>query len=159
MVAGIPAPFGNVVPLDSKRKVPNLSALGVPYSKALTYELVESGKRISDAINQKIADHGWWEIRSKFMAFQIQDGTTDGVLYDTKRDAVRHQRNEFQAAYLCMRGLAHGANPRECAVMLKFHRDMYDRGFRMPDPDAVNGGRDVVMQAWMRDAYKRRMGI
>lgn len=158
MVAGIPAPFGDV-PILNRPKVPNLSALGVPYSKALTFELVESGKRISDTINQVIADHGWWEIRSKFLAFRISDGQWDGAIYDTKRDAVRHQSNEFQAMYLCMRGLGHGANPRECAVFLKYNRDLYDRGFRMPDPDAVNGGRDIVMQAWQRDSYRRRMGL
>lgn len=156
---GIPAPFGNDNLPILRPKTPNLSALGVPYSKALTYELVESGKRVSDAINQVIADHGWWEIRSKWLAFRLSDGRWDGVIYDTKRDAVRHQSNEFQAAYICLRGLAMGSKPRDAAVFLKYNRDLYDRGFRMPDPDDVSGGRDVVMQAWQRDRYKRAMGI
>jgi hypothetical protein len=154
--------FGEIVKqlrdVEKKQGI-NLSAFGVPYSRQLTYELVEAGKRVSDTLNQKLHDYGWWEIKRKFMAFRLQDGTTDGVLYDTKRDAVRGQSNEFHCAYIRFVGLAQGAQPRECAVFLKYNRDLYDKGFRMPDPDDVAGGRDIIMTAQLRDNYKRILGI
>jgi hypothetical protein len=154
--------FGSIVEqlkdIEKKSHV-DLSAFGVPYSRQLTYELVEAGKRVSDSLNQKLHDFGWWEIKRKWMAFRLQDGTSDGVMYDTKRDAVRHQANEFHCAYIRFVGLASGANPRECAVFLKYNRDLYSKGFRMPDPDDVAGGRDVIMTAQLRDNYKRILGI
>jgi hypothetical protein len=29
--------------------------------------------------------------------------------------------------------------------MLAYHRGAYDAGFRLPDPDALHGGRDLIM--------------
>src|SRR5215469_453019 len=141
----------------------DLSAFGVPYSKQLTVDLVEAGKRIADALNQKLTDYGYWMIKTRWMAFSLQDGTAaggkGGDLYDNKRDAVRHQSNEFQWAYICFIHLGHGADPRECAVFLKFTRDAYNRGMRLPDPDNIHGGAELIMTTRWRDAYRRRLGI
>lgn len=39
-------------------------------------------------------------------------------------------------------------------LFLKFNRDAYDAGFRLPDPDEVNGGRQVLMTTKLRDYYR-----
>lgn len=111
---------------------------------------MDAGRRISDALNTYInglAKTHWFELRSKWMAFRLSDGSSDGVLYDTKRDAVRHQADEFLCAYISFANLAGGASPHECAIFLNFTRDAYDAGMRLPDPDDVNGGRDVAPTA------------
>lgn len=130
----------------------------IPYSSNIDSDLWDAGQRISDAINQKIADHGWWDIRNKFMAFALADGHTDGVLYDTKRDAVRHQKNnEKQYVFVTFRSLGGGARPKDCAILVKFNRDLYKAGYRMPDPDDVNGGPTPIMTARWNDFYNGRL--
>ncbi len=127
----------------------------IPYSKNISVELFDAGRRAADAINKHIHNQGWWEIRHKWIAIRIADGTSDGVLYDTKRDAVRHQHDEFTCAYLCYKGLAQGAKDTDAAILIKFHRDMYKAGFRMPDRDNRFGGPDAVMSTQRNDWYRR----
>lgn len=118
---------------------------------------MDAGKRISDALNVYVTGLGlthWRELRSKWMAFRLSDGTSDGVLYDSKRDAVAHQMNEFQCVYISFANLAGGAKPMDCALFLNFTRDAYDAGFRLPDPDDVNGGRDLAPTAGQMDAAR-----
>jgi hypothetical protein len=85
-------------------------------------------------------------IHSPYLAIRLSDGGSDQTLYDTKRDAVRHQLDETQCAYFSFRESPNGfGSPRDAAVFLAFHRLAYDRGFRLPDPDDRHGGHDLVM--------------
>jgi len=115
-----------------------------------------AAKRMSDALNTYI--HGLrehlFELRDKWMAFRLSDGTSDGVLYDSKRDAVRHQDDEFRCAYISFRNILGGASPQECVRVLNFTRDAYDAGFRLADPDDVHGGPDVAPTTAQMDAQQ-----
>jgi hypothetical protein len=106
----------------------------------------DAAKRVSDAVNLHMlaADAGWaWDnVRGKFMAFALADGKSDGVLYDSKRDAVRHQSDEFLCMYLKLH--AGGMSICEAEIMLKIHRQAYSNGFRLADPDSKSGGRDII---------------
>lgn len=115
----------------------------------------DSGARASDVINEKIAHQGWWEIKNQWMAFKLEDGSSDGVLYDKRLDAVRHQRFEAQCVYICFRGLGpNGSSHRDMAIMIMFAKAAYKAGFRMTDPDAPNGGQDAVMTTAQHDYQK-----
>lgn len=128
----------------------------IPYSKNINGELYDAGKRAADAINKAIAKQGWWEIRHRWIAIRLSDGDSDGVIYDTKQDAIRGQHNnEFTCAYLRFGNLSGGATARECAIMIKFHRDMYKAGFRMPDRDSRFGGPEAVMSTQRHDWYRQ----
>lgn len=87
----------------------------------------------------------WDELKDKWMAIRLSDGGYDGSLYDSKRDAVRRQSDEFLCAYLCFRNMMSGVTPREMEIFLKWNRDAYDAGFRLPDPDDICGGPEVIM--------------
>lgn len=117
-------------------------------------EYSDAAKRASDNINAYITFVPWDELKHKWMAIRLSDGGYDGTLYDSKRDAVRHQSNEFQCAYVAFKNLMQGARPAEMELFLKFNRDAYDAGFRLPDPDARNGGPEVLMTSALRDYYK-----
>ena len=91
-----------------------------------------------------VAQEPWW-LKDKWLAVNLQDGSTDGTLYDTKREAVRHQLDEFMCAYFCFRNCLGGITPKEAMIWLDWVRKAYDAGFRMPDPDAQHGGKDVFM--------------
>jgi hypothetical protein len=114
----------------------------------------DSAKRASDILNGYIAFVPFDELKHKWVAIRLADGGSDGQLYDSKRDAVRGQLDEFLCAYICFRNILSGSSPRDMELFLKFNRDAYDAGFRLPDPDEVNGGRQVLMTTKLRDYYR-----
>lgn len=103
----------------------------------------DAAKRASDIINSYLAFVPWDEIKHKWVAIRLSDGGSDGTLYDSKRDAVRHQSDEFLCAYVSYRNMMQGCSPHEMQAFLDFNRKAYDSGFRLPDPDAQSGGPDL----------------
>jgi hypothetical protein len=43
-------------------------------------------------------------------------------------------------------------------VFLRFNRDAYDAGFRMPDPDSQTGGPEVLVTTQQMDYYRNQIG-
>lgn len=107
------------------------------------------------SVNAMLTFHDPFELRNKWMAFRLRDGSGDGVIYDSKQDAVRHQLDERLCAYLCFRNCLGGTTQQECEVFLKFNRDLYDAGGRMPDPDDITGGPDPFLSTYGNDVYRR----
>jgi hypothetical protein len=128
-------------------------------STDITPDLLECGKRMSDVLNLHLNFHDRDELLHKWVAFKLQDGSSDGVLYDSKRDAVRHQFSEFHCAYISFRNLGGGTNPKDCAIFLQFTRDAYDAGMRLPDPDDASGGPDAIVTTGQRDWIKHRINL
>jgi len=88
----------------------------------------DAAKRISDAINLALIFKGYDECRHGWMAFALADGSTDHTVYPSKKEAVKHQSNEYHYYYLCLEGCLAGANPRDCGLLLEFYRDAADSG-------------------------------
>jgi hypothetical protein len=97
-------------------------------------------KRAADIINSYFAYVQWWDLKDKWLAIRLSDGGSDGVLYENKRDAVRHQLDEYLCAYVCFRNLMGGITPLEAKRYMDYSRMLYDGGARLPDPDDINGG-------------------
>jgi hypothetical protein len=104
----------------------------------------DEARRMADEVNLHYAAIGWDAI-GKTVAIRLSDGGSDHVLYDNKRDAVRHQLNEFQCAYIRIQRDTIGVC--EAQIMLTFHRQAYDNGFRLADPDSKTGGRDHLLSS------------
>jgi len=121
-------------------------------------KLKDCAKRACDIVNAYYTTVEWVDLKDKFVAIRLEDGGSDGVLYDNKRDAVRHQRNEQQCAYVCFRNLGPtGARPREMAIYLQYNREAYDNGFRLTDPDDSRGGPQLLPTANLADTFRRRV--
>lgn len=117
-------------------------------------DIEDAGKRMADVLNLHITFGKPEDIRDKYVAISLADGRSDGVLYDTKRDAVKHQAFEQQYYYAAFRGInPGGVNPYECAVVLQFQRDAYAAGIRLTDPDDKLGGRQAIMSSTDRADY------
>lgn len=115
-------------------------------------QLYDAAMRITDVINERRSNCNWDELQSKCMAFKLEDGTGDGILYDNKRDAVRHQHgNEKQYVYIYFRNLAGGANAREIAIHLAFVRKAYQAGMNLVDPDDQFGGKEPILTTGVAD--------
>ena len=113
--------------------------------------ITDAAKRMSDMINGCITFYGAWEIRNKWMAFALQDGRSDGVLYDTKQAAVKHVSNENYYAFFCFRGALGGSNPKDCQLFLDINRHAYEHGNRLADPDDRTGGGDLIVSTHAYD--------
>lgn len=94
----------------------------------------DAGKAASDAINMHVAALGVSGAVGKWVAIRLSDGGSDGVLYDLKADAVRHQLHEMLCTYVCIP--PGGSTPEDMTRFLAITRNLYDNGFRMSDPDA-----------------------
>lgn len=119
--------------------------------------LLDAAKRAADTINGQLALCRPWYLSNKWMAFRLSDGSSDGVLYDSKRDAVKHQSDEFLCFYVSFRNCAMGTNAREVAMWLVMHRQAYDKGYRFVDPDHAYGGASVLLTTPLRDLLHAEM--
>jgi hypothetical protein len=114
--------------------------------------LRDAAKRASEAYNlHRVADpHG--SVR-KWLSIKLQDGSCDGVLYDSKAEAVRHVSDERFYAFVQV-----GPWPfteKEAAIFLKKNRLLYEKGVHMADPDHKAGGMDFIPRLTAEDEYRR----
>jgi hypothetical protein len=115
----------------------------------------DAAKRIYDTYHlHRTAD--LYGATGKWFACALADGTTDGELYDTKSDCIRHQHhNEQFYAYVQITP----ANMSKCSaeIFLGITRRLYDAGMRMADPDHREGGHQLITRVSVEDqlAYLR----
>lgn len=91
----------------------------------------DAAKRIADIYSlHRLADPygniGFW------IACALADGQSDMVLYETKRDAIRHQHHN-ENWYTFIQIVPSSMTPCEAEVMLKVARMAYDKGWRITD--------------------------
>jgi hypothetical protein len=89
----------------------------------------DAARRVSDLVSFHVTfgNSGRW------VAVRLLDGGSDGVLYDLKADAVRHQLHETLCAYIKIP--PDGMTPRAAERFLDLNRLIYDAGYRISDPD------------------------
>lgn len=117
-------------------------------------DLVDSAKRAADIINEIRPTLEWSQLKRSWIAIRLSDGGYDGTVYETRRAAIQHQRNEFTCAYFNFLGAAYGGiSAWDMGKWLQFHRSAYAAGFRLPDPDDVkrDGGKQAIMTSAQSD--------
>lgn len=87
----------------------------------------DAARRMADAVNLHLAAVGLAAV-GKWVACRMSDGVSDGVLYDTRREAVAHQFHEQFCAYVHVP--VTGMTPRQAENYLAFTRQCYDNGIR-----------------------------
>lgn len=93
----------------------------------------EAAYRMSDTIALHLAANSdIMNAVGKWAAFRLSDGSSDGILYDAREDAIRHQFHELQCCYVCIP--LTGMSPRDALSFLQTHRKLYDAGFKLTDP-------------------------
>lgn len=100
------------------------------HSMSAGMPVTDDGRRLSDAVTLAILAGG----RGAWIAARLSDGGTDGQIYDTRTDAIRHQLHEDQCAYIRV-PLAGDMPPIEATAYLDFNRRRLAAGFRMVDPE------------------------
>lgn len=74
----------------------------------------------------------------RYCAIRLSDGGSDGAVYDTRAEAIRHQLHERQCAYVKIP--ADDMSPAAAASYLRTVRGLYDAGVPLADPD-----REIMM--------------
>jgi hypothetical protein len=97
----------------------------------------DAAHRMSDIINSLMTFNQPWAIRNCWIAVRLADGGFDNNIYATREEAINHQADERFCAYAYLGTfVGSAAKPLDCAIFLKYHRDAYDAGMRLHEPDA-----------------------
>src|SRR5262249_33674055 len=90
-------------------------------------------KRLCDSINMHaiIGNAGRWA------AYKIQDCSTDNVAYPNRKEAVRMLWPNHDY-YLYLQIPPDGCQLDQAETYLRYNRFLYERGWRMPDPDDID---------------------
>jgi hypothetical protein len=107
----------------------------------------DEAKRMADVISL----HMLAGQMGKWCAIRLSDGGSDGVAYDTRADAIRHQLHESLCCYVPI--FADRADPDKAWAALRFARWAYDNGMRIfdhTDPDPVMPIRSESLAALLR---------
>lgn len=129
----------------NKRAVADNETVTIVVKPPVHYgEPPDYAKRASDIINGYRTWMKWEELQHKWVAIRLEDGGSDGTLYDSLRDAKFHQGIFHQRwAYISYRNLVGGTNPHEMWRHIDFTRMAYDAGMRLPDPEDVRRDREL----------------
>ena len=100
----------------------------------------DAAKRMADIVMQAWTDDGWDSV-GKWMGFNLGTGDSDKELYARKQDCIRHN-SEFKHCFIRLHPA--GMSACEAEIMLKFHRDASNTGFRLADPEKKSGGPDII---------------
>ena len=109
----------------------------------------DAAKRLSDTYRLHRLAAGYDAI-GQWFAVRLADGSSDGVLYETKRDAVRHQHHDEQFYAFVSIG-PWDTDVCEAEAFIEMNRSLYDAGLRLSDPDHARGGREVIQRATRED--------
>jgi len=121
--------------------LPNFSLL------TASREDYDAAHRLSDIMRGVATDYTPEELFHGWLAIRLSDGNYDGTLYDNRAAAVQHQSNPYHYAYVSTRHAVTGMSPQDAHAFLTYNRMAYNAGFRLPDPDHHNGGKDLIMPA------------
>lgn len=97
--------------------------------------VTDAARRMSDLVNLMITCKSWDELQNGYMAFRLDNGSSDGVLYDSKQTAAKFT-DDKRHAYFCFRQAMGGANARDCQIFLDLNRYAADNGVPMAEPYA-----------------------
>jgi len=84
----------------------------------------DAAKRMSDTVNALVVFTPWDLLVRSCMAFRLDDGTTDGVLYPDRNTALRFQLRPCCVLYF--RRCATGASPLDMHLFMEMARQAYE---------------------------------
>jgi hypothetical protein len=113
-----------------------------------TEEEWSAAQRLCDAVNLQLQVHGA-EAHGKYVAVKLADGRGDGVLYDTRRDATRHQSDPWCFYVKVNVG---GIQPREAWTVLMYARQAKRAGIVFTEEEVILPHRLELGGGWVERA-------
>lgn len=106
-------------------------------NEEIPQELIDAANRMRDAVNLHVAvANTTGERLAGFVAIKLEDGRSDGTLYETRRDAVRHTANRGRGWFYAKVG-ADTMPLREAIIVLQMARKAFANGVVFAEEDPV----------------------
>lgn len=103
--------------------------------------VTDDAKRVHEALNLAVV-FSPWDVRSHgWMAFALQDGSTDHVIYPSRQDAIAHVSDEHRFFFVSLRSCPTGMPAKDAQLLLEVHREAADAGLGFTEPQAP----DIIM--------------
>lgn len=83
----------------------------------------DPARRMSDTVNLHITCNNVWDLNDKWVAFRLQDGTSDGAVYDSKDHAIAHQPVPDRCCFFTFRNAMGGVTPKDMQIWLEMERN------------------------------------
>lgn len=114
-----------------------MSAPGIDFDE-ITPEEWDAARRMAEAVNLHVMasrEHRHQRSTPPFIAIDLADGRCpDGTLYDTRRDAVRHQTSDYR--FFVKIGPA-TMSDREALIVLMYARRAHKAGYIFAEEEPV----------------------
>jgi hypothetical protein len=114
----------------------------------------DAAKRVFDTYHLHRSAVGIYDVIGKWFASSLNDGSTDGVLYDSRPDAIRHQHHN-EKWFTFVQVSQYNMTVCSAEVMLgiarKFDASLMDR-------DSRGGGRQLIARATWEDQLAQMCG-
>lgn len=135
---------------------------GCDWARPSTGGHTDAARRVKDTYNlHRTAGIAFGTDRNlnKIFAVALSDGTGDGVLYDTRSDAIWHQHhNEKYYAYLRIERYVMSLCDAES--ILKMHREAYDAGLTFIDrDDAFINSHEIIPRLTAEDNSRQQRAL
>jgi hypothetical protein len=98
--------------------------------------ITDAAKRIHDALQLAVVFSPWEVRQTGWMAFALQDGSTDHVIYPSRKDAIAHVSDEYRYFFVSLRSCPVGMPERDAQLVLEMHREASDAGLGFTEPQA-----------------------
>jgi hypothetical protein len=96
--------------------------------------ITDAARRMTDAVTLAIMSNDPAYTARGWMAFKLEDGSSDHVVYPSKQVAIQHVSNEYLYCYLCLNRCMAGMPVKDAQLWLDLHRHVYSHGGRLTDP-------------------------
>lgn len=104
----------------------------------LPQELLDAAARMRDAINLHVVAGalGARERRLCWVAIRLEDGRSDGNLYESRKDAVLHTQNKSRGWFYALVGVD-SMGERESVIVLQQARQAFAKGVIFAEEQVV----------------------
>lgn len=115
-------------------------------------ELADAAARISDEFAMHRTADPYGSV-GKWLAFRLEDGSSDHTLYDSRPAAVRHCPDYRHWLFIQVGPWT--CTPTEAAALLTANRKLVAAGYKSSDGTDSLGGRDIIKRSTARDQYRQ----
>lgn len=109
-----------------------------PVTAEFPQELVDAANRMRDAVNLHVVAGtlGIRERHLQWLAIRLEDGRSDGEVYETRKDAVRHTMNKSKGWFYVKVGVD-SMGEREAIIVLQQARQAFAKGVVFAEEEVI----------------------
>lgn len=115
---------------------------------------------MAEILNNVRMSHDWDDIKHAWMAFALEDGSSDGTVYDSRADAIRVNRNRSRKLfYVALRTIMHGITAHEATQILALTRVQSERGRYNPREDSQDPITPLTREDYAAELVSTKLGV